>query len=99
MVDFDGRGAYDAPRLSFLGVVTLEPELLNRAKERVPCIPVLINMVSRRVRQLNSGLRPLVNLRDPNEDRLEIALREIAEGKLTAEIDFGMSDAGEENAG
>jgi len=77
----------------------LEAELLNRAKERVPCIPVLINMVSRRVRQLNSGFRPLVKPRDPNEDRLEIALREIAEGKLTAEIDFGTPADVEKNVG
>jgi len=74
-------------------------DLLNRAKERVPCIPVLINMVSKRVRQLNSGFRPLVKPLDPNEDRMEIALREIAEGKLTAEIDFGTSEEEEENAG
>ena len=63
-------------------------ELVNRAKERVTCIPVLINMVSKRVRQLNSGFRPYVKPESPDEDKLDIALREIAEGKIIAEIDF-----------
>lgn len=64
-------------------------ELLAAAKERVPSIPVLINMVSKRVRQLNAGFRPYVKRADPNEDRLDTALREITEGKIIAEIDFG----------
>ena len=63
-------------------------ELLNEAKVRVPCIPVLINMVSKRVRQLNAGFRPYVRPESAKEEMLDIALREIAEGKLTAEIDF-----------
>jgi DNA-directed RNA polymerase omega subunit len=45
-------------------------------------------MVSKRVNQLNAGFRPYVKPKDLNEDKLNIALREIAEGKLTAEIDF-----------
>ena len=66
----------------------MNTKLLELAKERVPNIPVLINMVSKRVRQLNSGFRPYVKPMSPGEDKLNIALREIAEGKLTAEIDF-----------
>ncbi len=56
-------------------------DLINAAKERVPSIPVLINMVSKRVRQLNNGERPLVK---PlvGEEKTDIALREIAEDKL-----------------
>ncbi len=63
-------------------------ELLNRAKERVQSVPVLINMVSKRVRQLNKDFRPYVKPESPNEDKLETALREIAEGLLIAEIEF-----------
>ena len=63
-------------------------ELLEQAKKRVPCIPVLVNMVSKRVRQLIAGFRPYVKPASPNEEKVDIALREIAEGKLTAEIDF-----------
>ena len=63
-------------------------ELLEQARNRIPSVPVLVNMVSQRVRQLNEGLRPLVKPLSPDEDRLDIVLREIAEGKLIAEIDF-----------
>ncbi len=63
-------------------------ELLAQAKERVPSIPVLVNMVSKRVRQLNAGYGPYVKPNDPDEERLDIALREIVEGKVIAEIDF-----------
>ena len=63
-------------------------ELLEQAKARVPSIPVLINMVSKRVRQLNAGFRPYVKPLTPDEERVDIALREIAQGKLIAEIDF-----------
>ena len=63
-------------------------ELLDKARMVVPSVPVLINMVSKRVRQLNVGMRPLVRPSTPDEDMLDIALREIAEGKLTAEVDF-----------
>lgn len=59
---------------------------LEGAKARISNVPVLINLVSRRVRQLNSGQRPLVKPDFPLMDRLDIALKEIAEGKLDAEL-------------
>jgi DNA-directed RNA polymerase subunit K/omega len=70
----------------------LNAELLKQAKTRVPSIPILVNMVSKRVAQLNAGFRPYVKPSGPEEERLDIALREIAEGKLIAEIDFAVSD-------
>jgi len=66
----------------------LNIELLEAARLRVPNIPVLINMVSKRVRQLNAGFGPYVKPKGPDENKLDIALREIAEGKLIAEIEF-----------
>ncbi len=63
-------------------------ELLEQAKARVPSVPVLVNMVSLRFRELNSGMRPLVMPLSAEEDRLDIVLREIAEGKLQSEYDF-----------
>ena len=66
----------------------MNTQLLEKAKERVPSVPVLINMLSKRVRQLNSGFRPYVKPQSPNEDKVDTALREIAEGKLIAEMDF-----------
>jgi DNA-directed RNA polymerase subunit omega len=72
----------------------LNIDLLEQAKTRVPSVPVLINMVSKRVRQLNAGFRPYVKPLTPDEEKIDIALREIAQGKLIAEIDF--SDAAKE---
>ena len=66
----------------------MNTELLTAAKERIPSIPVLINMLSKRVRQLNAGFRPYVKPESPGEEKLDIALREVADGKLIAEIDF-----------
>ena len=59
---------------------------LDRAKNRIENIPLLINMVSRRVRQLNNGQRPLVKRLHTHQSNLDIALMEIAEGKLTVEF-------------
>jgi DNA-directed RNA polymerase subunit K/omega len=50
-------------------------------------------MVSKRVRQLIAGMRPYVKPLSPDEDKLDIALREISEGKLIAEIEFVTPDA------
>ena len=63
-------------------------ELLDKARERVPSVPVLINMVSKRVQQLNAGFRPLVKRLRNDEENMDLALREIADGKMIAEIDF-----------
>jgi len=63
-------------------------ELLEKAKNRIPCIPVLVNLVSKRVRQLNAGMRPYVKPESADEDKLDVALREIADGKIIAEVDF-----------
>lgn len=63
-------------------------ELLEQAKERVSNVPILINMVSKRVRQLNSGFRPYVQRLGRDEEPADLALREIAEGKLIAEMVF-----------
>ena len=63
-------------------------ELLDQAKTRVGSVPLLINMVSKRVKQLNAGFRPYVKPRSHDEEKVDIALREIAEGLLIAEMDF-----------
>ncbi len=63
-------------------------EQLEKAKTRIPSVPVLVNIVSKRFRQLNAGMHPYVKPLSPDEDRLDIILREIAEGKIVAEVDF-----------
>ena len=61
---------------------------MDRAKERMPNIPMLVNVIARRVRQLNSGQRPMVKPDGLFMSNLAIALKETAEGKLSAEIVF-----------
>lgn len=65
----------------------MQTDLLQAAKHRVPGTSVLINMISMRVRQLIAGQRPLLKPQK-DEDLEDIALREVAEGKIVAEIDF-----------
>jgi DNA-directed RNA polymerase subunit omega len=59
---------------------------LEKARERMPNIPLLVNVVSKRARQLNAGQRPLVKPDKPDMDHMDLALKEIAEGKLSAEL-------------
>jgi len=66
----------------------VNPNYLDLAKERISNIPLLINVVSRRVRQLNQGHRPLVKPDSPQMSNMDVALKEIAEGKMSAEIAF-----------
>ena len=72
-------------------------ELLESARVRVPSVPILVNMASKRVKQRNAGMRPYVKPLSMEEDKLDIALREIAEGKLVAEVDFDAVKEEEDN--
>ena len=72
-------------------------ELLESARARIPNVPILVNMASKRVKQLNAGMRPYVKPLSMEEDKLDIALREIAEGKLVAEVDFDAVKEEEDN--
>ncbi len=68
--------------------------LIEAAKERVPSVPILVNMVSKRVRQLNSGDRPYVKP-EVGEEKTDIALREIIDGKIGfARVDESASSSG-----
>ncbi len=65
----------------------MQTDLLQAAKHRVPGTSVLINMISMRVRQLIGGQRPLIKP-EADEELEDIALREVGDGKIVAEIDF-----------
>ena len=79
----------------------MDAKLLKAAHEKIPSVPVLVNLISKRERELINGAKPLVNpaklLTDEDRrknrsaldlDKCDIALAEVAEGKLIAEIDF-----------
>ena len=65
----------------------MNSELSRRAAELVGNPNVLVNLVSRRVRQLTSGggHRPLID-NSANLGAADIALTEILEGKITWEL-------------
>ncbi len=66
----------------------MDNKLLKAAQEKIPSSQVLVNLVSKRVRELINGSKPLVHLTTLDVDKCDIALQEVAEGKLIAEIDF-----------
>ena len=67
----------------------MNPVLLEKAKLKINSVPLLVNMISRRVRQLNAGggsaSRPLV-ADVGNLGAADIALTEIIEGKMGFEM-------------
>jgi DNA-directed RNA polymerase subunit omega len=62
----------------------MSSQLLEEAAKTVPNTAILVNMVSKRVRQLGAGHRPLVEV-GPRMSFADIALKEIIEGKLVFE--------------
>ena len=72
----------------------MKSNLVKAASEVIPNQQILVNMVSRRVRQLCVGHRPLVEF-IPGLGHADIALSEIAAGKLTFEstLDQNGNDA------
>ena len=66
----------------------MKAELVQAASEVITSPEILVNMVSRRVRQLSLGHRPLVEYA-PGLREADIALTEIANGKLTFESTLG----------
>ena len=72
----------------------MNAELVKAASEVITNQQILVNMVSRRVRQLTLGHRPLVE-HAPGLREADIALTEIANGKLTFESTFGQNGTAE----
>jgi len=66
-------------------------QLLQEAAQVIPNQQLLINVVSKRVRQLGLGHRPLVETA-PRMSLTDIALKEIIAGKLTYESLEGSTD-------
>ena len=63
----------------------MKSNFMEPAQLRIPNPELLINLVSRRVRQLAQGHRPLTQT-DPRMEFVDIALKEISEGKLGYEF-------------
>ncbi len=68
----------------------MKAHLIQAASEVIPNQQILVNMVSRRVRQLCIGHRPMVEF-IPGLGHADIALSEIAAGKLVFESTAGQN--------
>jgi DNA-directed RNA polymerase subunit omega len=68
----------------------MKPNLVKAAAEVITNPKILVNMVSQRVRQLSLGHRPMVEF-IPGLGHADIALSEIAAGKLSFESTFNRS--------
>ncbi|MDP0500715.1 MAG: DNA-directed RNA polymerase subunit omega [Verrucomicrobiota bacterium JB022] len=69
----------------------MRDEYIKAAQKVIPDPNILVNVVSRRVKQLKFGQRPMVE----SLERLspeDIALREVIEGKITYELFEGEED-------
>lgn len=65
-------------------------EYLARAKEKISDAKTLIILASKRARALAYGARPMVRCKD--ENYLDVALLEIAEGLLEGTYEAGAGD-------
>lgn len=63
----------------------LRDEYLKQAQQKIQDPNILINLVSRRVKQLKYGMKPMVESLEKLEPE-DIALREIIEGKIDYEL-------------
>ena len=71
----------------------MSSNLLEEASKVITNTAILINLVSKRVRQLSNGQRPLVEI-GPRMSNADIALQEIIEHKLVPEaVDPGANGA------
>jgi len=68
-------------------------DYMDKAQEKVANTPMLVNLISYRTRQLNSGARPMVKKDHPEQDNHDLVLKEIAEGLLTVEMAFSQEKA------
>lgn len=63
----------------------MNSHLVDEAFKKVPSVPFLVNLVSKRVRQLNAGHKAMVDVTG-RMGLADIALTEIIEGKLGYEL-------------
>ena len=61
--------------------LTMKSQLVDQASKVIPDIPLLVNVISKRVRQLNQGRPPLIQVQG-RMGQADIALMEVIEGKV-----------------
>jgi DNA-directed RNA polymerase subunit omega len=73
------------PFQSDVSALVMNSHLLDEACKAIPNQQLLVNVVSKRVRQLTAGHRPMCEV-GPRMGFSDIALTEIIEGKLKWEV-------------
>ena len=68
-------------------------EYMDQAMEKITNIPMLVNLISYRTRQLNAGARPMVKKDHPEQDNHDVVLKEIVNGALTVEMAFSKEES------
>ena len=53
----------------------MDSKLLKAAHEKIPSVPVLVNLISKRERELINGAKPLIKPESLDVDKCDIALR------------------------
>ncbi|MCX8239252.1 MAG: DNA-directed RNA polymerase subunit omega [Akkermansiaceae bacterium] len=82
IMDADNIVPFEAPKPPpRSSAIPMKNDLVEKAAEIVPDPLVLINLVSKRVGQLNKGRSPLIDAL-PSMGFADIALTEIIEGKI-----------------
>lgn len=84
IVAFPGSDSASSAPASGKRSIPMRSDLVVAASKVIPEPPVLINLVSARVKQLNNGRSPLVRV-DHRMGAADIALTEIIEGKISVE--------------
>src|SRR5437868_15123508 len=79
------------PARTVLSLRIMTTQLLQEAAQVIPNPQLLINVVSKRVRQLGLGHRPMVEV-GPRASLTDIALKEIIAGNLAFEEQSGSTD-------
>lgn len=86
LLSFHTTSLFTVFLINFSGDTILRDDYLKGAQEVITDPMILINVVSRRAKQLKSGYKPLIE----SLERLsaeDMALREIMEGKITYQLD------------
>ena len=65
--------------------ICMMSHLVDEASKKISSVPHLVNVVSKRVRQLNAGHKPMVDVVG-RMGLADIALTEIIQGKLSFEL-------------
>lgn len=79
-----GEGQKKSTAANRNGSSNMRSDLVDEASKVIPEPPVLINLVSARVKQLNLGRAPLIQT-DHRMGAADIALTEIIQGKISVD--------------